>query len=102
MENYLIQDAQLTSSTAKDQTTRAVNARLNLEAVVGNRTGAWIALDTDLQPWLRIDFVANITLAVISTQGREDADEWVTSYEISFGMDPKRYEYYEENEVTKV
>ena len=102
MANYLIQDAQLTSSTSKDQTTRAVNARLNLTAVVGEKTGAWIALDTDLQPWLRVDFIANVTITAISTQGREDANEWVASYEISFSMDSTNYEYYEEDGITKV
>jgi hypothetical protein len=102
MENFLIRDAQLTSSTSKDQATRAVNARLNLTAVVGERSGAWIALETDSQPWFRVDFTANVTLTAILTQGREDADEWVTSYEISFGIESRNYEYYKENGITKV
>ena len=102
LQSYLLRGAQLTSSTSKNQATRAVNARLGLTAVVGERTGAWIALDTDSQPWLRVDFTANVTLTAILTQGREDAEEWVTSYEISFSIESTNYEYYKENGITKV
>ena len=102
INNYQIRDAQLTSSSTKDNTTRAVNARVNLTAVVGVRSGAWIAFDTDMQPWLRVDFTANVTLTAIVTQGRDDVDEWVKSYQVSFSIDPSNYTNYEENGFTKV
>ncbi|XP_028416913.1 lactadherin-like [Dendronephthya gigantea] len=98
LENYVIRDAQLTSSSEKDETSRAMNARQNFNGTAG----AWIALGTDMHPWLRVDFIGNVTLTAVATQGRNDADEWVTSFKLSFSMDSSNYEYYEENDVPKV
>ena len=73
-----------------------------MNAAAGVETGAWIALSTDTQPWLRVDFTANVTLTAVATQGRGDSDEWVTSFKLSFSVDSNYYEHYGENGVSKV
>ena len=102
MENGLISKSQITSSSIKDDYSLQSNARLNLVSVPGQKTGGWVASDDDTQPWIRVDFRVNVTLKAISTQGREDADEWIRSYEISYGTNASALQKYTENSQVKV
>ena len=83
-----------------DETARAKNARLKLEANDGENVGAWIASADDTAPWLKVDLKSNATLRVIATQGRPD--KWITTYEVSYSIDGLTYEKYEENGEVKV
>ena len=85
-----------------DETARATNARLKLEANDGENVGAWIASADDTTPWLNVDLKSNATLRVIATQGRSDADEWITAYEVSYSIDGLTFEKHEENGEIKV
>ena len=85
-----------------DETARAKNARLKLEANDGENVGAWIASADDPAPWLKVDLKSNATLRVIATQGRSDANEWIATYEVSYSIDGLTYEKYEENGEVKV
>ncbi|XP_028408770.1 uncharacterized protein LOC114531336 isoform X2 [Dendronephthya gigantea] len=102
LESNLVVNPQLTSSSEKGETSRARNARLRLEPIDGERDGAWIASADDSNPWLRVDFKSNVTLRGITTQGRFDAAEWVTSYEVTHSIDGINYETYKEDGNVKV
>ena len=102
LESNLILNSQLKSSSEKDETTRARNARLRLKPVDGERVGAWMASADDGNPWLKVDFKSNATVRGITTQGRYDVAEWVTSYEVSYSIDGITFDTYEENGQVKV
>ena len=102
LESNLILNSQLKSSSEKDETTRARNARLRLKPVDGERVGAWIASADDGNPWFKVDFKSNATVRGITTQGRYDEAEWVTSYEVSYSIDGITFDTYEENGQVKV
>ena len=38
--------------------------------------------------WIQIDLTKSIVVTGIITQGREDGDSWVTSFEVLYGNDP--------------
>lgn len=98
----MIVSSQITSSSELDETAKARNARLKLEEIDGENVGAWIASSDDTTPWLKVDLKSNATLRAISTQGRSDADEWITTYEVSYSIDGLTFEKYEENRLVKV
>jgi hypothetical protein len=102
LENHLIVNSQLTSSSEKGETTRARNARLRLKPVDGERVGAWIAATDDTNPWLQVNFKSNVTVRGITTQGRSDKGEWVTTYEVSYSIDGMNFDTYEDNGQVKV
>ena len=102
LENNLILDSQITSSSELDETARPRNARLNVEANDGENVGAWVASADDTAPWLKIDLKSNVTLRAIATQGRSDVDEWITTYEVSYSIDGLTFETYEESGKVKV
>ena len=102
MENLMISNSQITSSSVKDQYSRQINSRLNLVGVPGQLSGGWIASDDDIEPWIKIDFKVNITLRAIITQARDEATEWVKKYEVSFGTSAHGLKKYTENGQVKV
>jgi hypothetical protein len=97
LEKNLIVNSQLKSSSEKDETTRASNARLELKPIDGERVGAWVPAADDANPWLNVDFKSNATVRGISTQGRFDKAEWVATYEVSYSIHGMNFETYEEN-----
>ena len=52
--------------------------------------------------WLNIDLGTVSRLKRIATQGRYDADQWVTSYAVSYSLNNVRFIPYKEGRRTKV
>ena len=98
----MIVNSQLKSSSEKDETTRALNARLRLKPIYGERVGAWVAAADDTNPWLKVDFKSNATVRGITTQGRFHEAEWVVTYEVSYSIHGLIFDTYEENGLVKV
>ena len=48
------------------------------------RIGAWSAVKSDQHPWIQADLLAVYILYNVTTQGRSDYDQWVTSYLVSY------------------
>ena len=46
-----------------------------------------MALDSDKQPWLQISLYRQTSITGIILQGREDEDQWVTSYKVQTCLD---------------
>lgn len=78
------------------------NARLNLVAT-GGKTGAWSAEINDRNQFLQVDFSRNVKITKFQTQGRQDADQWVKKYTLSYSVDgSSAFQIHQENGVNKV
>ena len=103
MENGEISDDQITSSSYfyGAYNYGAANGRLNF--VRGSyRTGAWSSQTNDLNQWLQVDFQRSTIVTGISTQGRQDDEQFVKSYTISFSDDEKIFNCYRTGFALKV
>ena len=83
LEDGRIQDGAMSASSQYNNYHAAKLGRLNLEARAGN-VGAWCVLTRDANQWLQIDLGGGTTVTKVVTQGRQDADQWVTTYAISY------------------
>jgi hypothetical protein len=101
MENGKIRDNQITASTQYNYGHRAANGRLNFRAGSG-RTGAWSSRRNDRNQWLQVDFQRSTIITGISTQGRQEATQFIKSYTISFSDDGKSFRSYKPGGMLKV
>ena len=77
------------------------NARLN--CVPGTcSAGAWIAASSNTYQWVQYDFIYQVTIVEINTQGRSDASQWVRSFTVSYSNDGIKFKSYPQHGVTKV
>ena len=54
-------------------------------------TGAWSPASSDLAPWIQANFDDEKRIRYITTQGRSDADEWVSTYLVMYDHDPNNW-----------
>ena len=100
VENGYIPDGAFSASStsAKHDPTRS---RLNIHSD-SKRYGSWAAKANDGKQWLQIDFGELVQVTKVATQGRQDADQWVTKYTLSYSLDGMHWAGYKENSVTWV
>ena len=60
--------------------------RLNKVAKPG-APGGWVPSDSDKQLWLQISLFRQTSITGVIVQGREDEDQWVTSYKVQTSLD---------------
>ena len=102
LENGAIKDQQITAFSQYDADHGPENARLN-HAADGRKTGAWSAKTNDANQWLQVDFGRNVKITKFQTQGRQDWEQWVKTYTLSFSEENEQaYQTYQENDVDKV
>ncbi len=101
MESRFILDAQITTSSAKCFRSSGSKARLNSKTNT-NSTGGWIAADYDTNPWLQVDFLANVTLTSIVTQNLEGETSRVTKFTVAYGHRSENLNSYTQNGSIKV
>ena len=77
------------------------NGRLNFISIPG-RTGAWSSRESDHNQWLQVDFQRPTIIIGISTQERQDEDQHVKNYTISFADDGKNFYCYVAGGILKV
>ena len=68
-------------------------SRLN-QIAVGGKAGAWCSHSSNTNEWLQVHFGRETTVTKVATQGRYDADQWVTSYSLSYGVDGSHWAWY--------
>lgn len=68
----------------------------------GATRGGWLARVNNNRQWLQIDLGAKSVVKRISSQGRYDANQWVTSYTLSYSQNGVRFYPYRENRRTRV
>ena len=64
--------------------------------------GAWSSRINDRLQWLEVCFKRPKKIVAIASQGRQDMNQWVTRYRLTFSMDKTHYVYYKQLGVTKV
>ena len=102
MENNEISDGQIRASSSWDGNSVASRGRLSIKAS-GRMRGSWTASARNPDQWLQIDLGANDTRVTgVATQGRQDADQWVTSYKLQYGNDGLYFQYYKDQGEEKV
>lgn len=62
----------------------------------GRLMGAWSSRHKNHNQWLQIDLGKAMKISGINTQGRQDADQWVTAYWVLYGYDGTRFSYVRE------
>ena len=83
LEDGRIQDGVISASTIWSSACAAKLGRLNHVAGSG-KAGAWCVRTSDAHQWLQIDLGKGTTVTKVATQGRQDHNQWVTSYSISY------------------
>ena len=83
-----------------------VNHAAHLARLHGRRRGpyigAWAAKYNNRYQWLQVYFGGASKIMRISTQGRQDANQWVTQYYVSHSMDRVHFSEYKERNNRKV
>ena len=108
MESRLILDFQISVSSSKYSHSGPDKGRLNLNYTFNTTTsevesyGGWIAAEDDSSPWLQVDFITNVTISGIATQGEDEGTAWTMSYEISYGDYKHVLQDYHEDGLLKV
>ena len=85
IEDGRIQDSAMTASTVHSSAHAAHLGRLNQVARSG-KVGAWCAKTSNNKEWLQIDLGNPTTVTKVATQGRQDHNQWPTSYSISYSL----------------
>ena len=82
MTTGAIANHQVRSSSDYNDATSTKFARLTTTTLVG--ASAWCAKILDTNQWLQINFGKVRRVTAVATQGRSDADQWVTTYYVEY------------------
>lgn len=96
MQTGAVPDAAITASSSYSGLP-AIAGRLNSQ---GTGMTAWGAQNNGLSDYLQIDFGKMVKITRIATQGRYDANQWVTQYILFSSLDGSAYQAYEKGKVT--
>lgn len=67
-----------------------------------NHRWSWSARKNARTQWLQVNFGEMTRIKGVATQGRQDANQWVTSYTLSFSRDGEKFYSYKEHGRVKV
>ena len=101
MESRAISDAQISASSQWDVNHAAIQGRLNFLAG-GGKQGGWSAGANNQNQWLQADLGNPRKVTKVATQGRNAADQWVTSYKVEYSNDGASFQFYKEQGADKV
>ena len=63
----------------------------------GGKAGSWSSRPNDANQWLQIDLgITNAKVTGLASQGRADADQWVTKYKLQYSHDGVHFYFYRE------
>ena len=95
LESGRIPNVKITSSSAYNARYTAPNGRLN-------KPFCWIARHKNHNQWFKVDFGRVTTVRKIATQGRRDANQWVTRYKLTYSLDTLHWATYRQRSQDKV
>ena len=101
MQDRRVPDQLITASSFYNYYSAPRNARLH-QRRVGKFGGSWYAKRNDKRQWLKVDFGGMTRVSRVATQGRQNSDQWVTSYYVSYSVKGYRFVTYKESGRTKV
>ncbi|XP_078346807.1 uncharacterized protein LOC144632077 [Oculina patagonica] len=91
-----LESSKIPNFSIKASSGNASNGRLHFFPKFGQK-GGWVAEDIIASTWFQVDFGSWTKVTRISTQGRQDADQWVTKYRVSYSFDGVFFRYYKKN-----
>ena len=68
----------------------------------GSTRGGWVSRYRNHRQWLQIDLGATARVKRVATQGRYDANQWVTRYTVSYSYNGVRFRPYKRGRLVKV
>ena len=101
MEDGRIKDSALSASSIYSNACAAGLGRLHLVPPSG-KAGAWCTKTLDTNQWIKIDLGRSATVTKVATQGRQDSNQWVTSYAVSYSLRTPHWVYYVNHGQKKV
>ena len=101
MQNKQIPDSAITASPYWHSETTAHNGRLHFLPRSGI-VGGWVARWIDQNPFFQVHFGDWRKVTRVAIQGRQDKNEWVESFSLSYGYDSVFFQDYTEEGVKKV
>ena len=102
MQSGKIRNQQLTASSSLGKYFGPYLARLHRTSVKGGYRTAWSAGVSNIYQWIRVDFGKPAKIVRVSTQGRANYDQWMTSFWLSYSLDFLHYVYYKYQSKIKV
>lgn len=101
LEDGKVPDRAFSASSQWDKYHRANRARLNSVATKRYR-GGWSARKNNRRQWLQVKLRRRARIPGLATQGRQDLNQWVRSYSISYSLTGRSFRPYKENGRVKV
>jgi hypothetical protein len=103
MESEKILDSAITASSFYDSRYVPGNGRLNVH-FHGARCAWTTTKEGRDNAWFQVDLGNIVSVTGVAIQGNCAIDlfEWVTSYTVSYSIDGKNWEFFEESSSTKV
>ena len=99
MENGKILDTAITASSVYGKDYLAAHGRLNLNSAGCAWASAILGINT---AWIQVDLEDIKSVTGVATQGRCNANQWVTSYTVSYSTDGQSWDFFKESDSTKV
>ena len=101
MQDGRITPSMLTASSMINHYYGPWSARLRARTH-GSKRGGWVAKYRNANQWLQIDLGVKSRVKRICTQGRYDANQYVTAYTVSFSEKGDKFVPYKEGRKTRV
>ena len=102
MQNEQIPDFAITASSYRYNDGKANNGRLHFLRT-SDRVGGWVAKWNDKSnPYFQVHFGSWRKVTRVAIQGRQDFDQWIKSFSLSYGYDPMSFQIYKEQGAKKV
>ena len=94
LSDYIAQanNEQLTASSHYNNIPRADRSRLHTTEGNGN-AGAWSSSTLSVGEYIQVDLRTVRRLERVATQGRNNHNQWVTSYSMAYSVDDEHYAY---------
>ena len=99
VQNNQIPDSAITASS---EYRSASYGRLHLLRRSWQVTGGWVAQWNDKDQFFQVHFGGWRKVTRVAIQGRQDEDQWVKSFSLSYGYDSVLFQDYTEEGVKKV
>ncbi|KAJ7390433.1 EGF-like repeat and discoidin I-like domain-containing protein 3 [Desmophyllum pertusum] len=88
MQNGQIPDSAITASSSANAVSYAPSiGRLYFLSAGSGKYGSWAAGANNVNQWFQVDMGSWTKISAVSTQGRQDSNQWVKSYSLSFSYD---------------
>ncbi|XP_028417633.1 uncharacterized protein LOC114542082, partial [Dendronephthya gigantea] len=87
-----------------DQLTASTSYRVALNVLHGRLNGgpSWSARQNDRNQWMQVDLGREEVVTGIATQGRNNYNQWVKTYSVSYSLDGRIFYAYESGGVGKI